>query len=77
MAALKGLRREGAAGWDQRNLVQNHSSLVHTLRRKGKRQQSKLPAVHTRKQSSRGANSKPDAVPFSPPCSPWNTNTSI
>lgn len=30
MAALKGLRREGAAGWDQRNLVQNHSSLVHT-----------------------------------------------
>lgn len=30
MAAPRGLRREGAAGWDQRNLVQTHSSLVHT-----------------------------------------------
>lgn len=30
MVAPRGLRREGVAGWDQRNLVQTHSSLVHT-----------------------------------------------
>lgn len=30
MVAPRGLRREGVAGWDQRNLVQTHSSLVRT-----------------------------------------------
>lgn len=30
MVEPRGLHREGVAGWDQRSLVQNHSSLVHT-----------------------------------------------
>lgn len=45
MVAPRGLRREGVAGWDQRNLVQTHSSLVHTLgRRKEKAEVSFQPA---------------------------------
>lgn len=61
-AAPRGLRREGAAGWGQRILVRNHSSLVHTLGRGEKAASAPGPIARTTAAQSPNATLLPPPV---------------